>query len=214
MSILYHPEILSKFRIENMASAMSKSRRVERSTNIPRDASQLLQVLLSEITSPADPQKLFNQLQFGPDSATELTRFLKAKDRAHRRNAFIQGEVMWFRKYGWFMGRIVGLFGLLVFAVALITRGIGVDFITFAIIGAAGYYVLLMTFSNLRYRDGNKKRKKLLAREADTYQKVVTSIAADLMRKWNISPDQHPIENPRSRAGLEQREDGQYYIMV
>jgi hypothetical protein len=84
MSILYHPEILSKFRIENMASAMSKSRRVERSTNIPRDASQLLQVLLSEITSPADPQKLFNQLQFGPDSATELTRFLKAKDRAHR----------------------------------------------------------------------------------------------------------------------------------
>lgn len=193
---------------------MSKRREVERSTKIPRDAQQLLQILLSEITAPNDPQKLIDQLEFGPNCAAELVRFLKAKDRAHRRSAFIQGEVMWFRKYGWFMARIVGFFGLLVFALALLTRGIGVDFITFAIIGAAGYYVLLMTLSNLRYRDRNKKRRKLLAKEAASYQKEVTSIAADLMRKWNVNAEAYPIDNPRSRAGLEQREDGHYYILV
>lgn len=197
-----------------MATAMSKSRKVERSTNIPQDAQQLLQVLLNEISKPADPQKLFDQLQFGPNCAAELGRFLKAKDRAHRRNAFIQGEVLWFRKYGWFMARIVGLFGLLVFALALLSRGFGVDLSTFALIGAAGYYVLLMTLSNLKYRDGNKKRLKLLAKEARSYQKDVTSIAADLMRKWNVSAEKYPIENPASRVGLEKREDGYYYILI
>lgn len=197
-----------------MASAMSKSRKIERSTNIPRDAHQLLQTLLSEISKPTDPQKLLDQLEFGPSCAEELTRFLKAKDRAHRRNAFIQGEVMWFRKYGWFMARIVGFFGLLVFALALLTRGVGADFITFAIIGAAGYYVLLMTLSNLKYRDGNKKRKKLLAKETRNYQKDVTSIAADLMRKWNINPASYPIDKPSSQVGLERREDGHYYILI
>lgn len=197
-----------------MASTMSKRREVERSTKIPRDAQQLLQTLLTEITAPNDPQKLIDQLEFGPNCAEELARFLKAKDRAHRRNAFIQGEVMWFRKYGWFMARIVGFFGLLVFALALVTRGVGVDFITFAIIGAAGYYVLLMTLSNLKYRDGNKKRRKLLAKETASYQKEVTSIAADLMRKYNLNAESYPIDRPRSRAGLEQREDGHYYILV
>lgn len=197
-----------------MATAMSKSRKVERSTNIPQDAQQLLQVLLNEISKPADPQKLFDQLQFGPNCAEELGRFLKAKDRAHRRSAFIQGEVMWFRKYGWFMARIVGLFGLLVFALTLLTRGFGVDLSTFALIGAAGYYVLLMTLSNLKYRDGNRKRLKLLGKEARSYQKDVTSIAADLMRKWNVSAEKYPIENPASRVGLEKREDGYYYILI
>ena len=197
-----------------MASAMSKSRKVERSTNIPEDAQQLLQILLSEINKPTDPQKLFEQLPFGPNCPEEVARFLKAKDRAHRRNAFIQGEVMWFRKYGWFMARIVGLFGLLVFALAMLTRGFGVDFITFALIGAAGYYLLLMTLSNVKYRDGNKKRLKLLAKEARNYQKEVTSIAAELMRKWNVSAEQYPIENPASRVGLEKREDGYYYILI
>lgn len=197
-----------------MATAMSKSRKVEHSTNIPQDAHQLLQVLLNEISAPADPQKLFDQLQFGPNCAEQLARFLKAKDRAHRRDAFIRGEVIWFRKYGWFMARIVGLFGLLVFALALLTRGVGVDLITFAIVGAAGYYLLLMTLSNFKYRDGNKKRTKLLAKESATYQKNIIQIAADLMRKWNIDPESYPIKNPRSRAGLEQRSDGQYYILI
>lgn len=193
---------------------MSKSRKLERSTNIPSDIQKLLQILISEIRSPADPQKLFDQLEFGPNCAEEVTRFLKTKDRAHRRNAFIQGEVMWFRKYGWFMARIVGLFGLLVFALGIITRGFGVDFITFAIIGAAGYYLLLMTLSNVRYREGNRKRAKLLAKESRSYQKDVTSIAADLMRKWNLNPESYPIDKPCSRVGLEQREDGHYYILI
>lgn len=197
-----------------MATAMSKSRKVERSTNISQDAQQLLALLVSEISKPADPQKLFGQLPFGSSCAEEVERFLKAKDRAHRRSAFIQSEVMWFRKYGWFMARIVGLFGLLVFALALLTSGFGVDFSTFALIGAAGYYLLLMTLSNLKYRDGNKKRLKLLAKEARSYQKDVTSIAADLMRKWNISAEKYPIEKPASRVGLEKREDGYYYILI
>lgn len=197
-----------------MAMATSKSRKVERSTDIPQDAQQLLQILLSEISKPADPQKLFAQLPFGPNCSEEVARFLKAKDRAHRRSAFIQSEVMWFRKYGWFMARIVGLFGLLVFALALLTRGVGADFSTFALIGAAGYYLLLMTLSNLKYRDGNKKRLKLLAKEARAYQKELTSITADLMRKWNMSAETYPIENPASRVGVEKREDGYYYILT
>jgi hypothetical protein len=198
-----------------MPSAKSKTGRQPAPPGpLPEDARRLLELIISEIESPADTQKLLERLPPTGDCAVEAARFLKAKDRAQRRADFIQNEALWWRKYGWFMARIVGLFGLLVFVFAMFVRGAGVDFITFALLGAAGYYLLLMTLSNVRYREGNKKRRKLIEREQQQYQRAILAVAASLLKKFHIDPALYPIAKPKSGAGLVQREDGAYYIPV
>jgi hypothetical protein len=126
----------------------------------------------------------------------------------------VTNEAVWWRKYGWFMARTVGLFGLLVFVFAMFVHGAGVDFITFALLGAAGYYLLLMTVSNVRYRPGNKKRRKLVEREQQQYQRALLAVAASILKKFQIDPALYPIAKPKSGVGLVQREDGSYYIPV
>jgi hypothetical protein len=194
---------------------MSRSRiragKKPESRELPEDVRQLIDLLLGEIRSPSDMQKLLDDLPPATNCLDEAIRLLKAKDRAGRREAFIKTEPRWFRKYGWFMARVVILFGLLVLIFAILARGMGVDFFTALILGAAVYYALLVTLSNLRYRDKNRKRLKLLEQEAQRYQREVVSITSSLFKRFHIDPSLYPIANPRSAAGLEAREDG-YYI--
>jgi hypothetical protein len=196
-----------------MPSAKIKTARQTNSGQLPADASRLLELIIGEIESPTDTQKLLDKFPQADNCHEESLRFLKAKDRAQRRADFIANEALWWRKYGWFMARIVGLFGLLVFAFAMLVRGAGVDFITFALLGAAGYYLLLMTLSNIRYREKNKKRRKLLELEQQQYQRAILAVAASLLKKFQVDPALYPIANPKSGAGLVQREDG-YFIPV
>ena len=197
-----------------MPSAKTKTGRQTAPGELPPDASRLLELIIGEIESPIDTQKLIDKFPPIDSCPEESLRFLKAKDRAQRRADFIANEALWWRKYGWFMARIVGLFGLLVFAFAMSVRGAGVDFITFALLGAAGYYLLLMTLSNIRYREKNKKRRKLLERERQQYQRAILAVAAALLKKFQADPSHYPIAKPGSGAGLVQREDGSYYIPV
>lgn len=196
-----------------MPSAKTKTNRQTVSGQLPADARRLLELIISEVESPVDTQKLLDKFPQTDDCREESLRFLKAKDRAQRRADFVVNEALWWRKYGWFMARIVGLFGLLVFAFAMFVHGAGVDFITFALLGAAGYYLLLMTLSNIRYREKNKKRRKLIERERQQYQRAILAVAATLLKKFQADPARYPIAKPQSGAGLIEREDG-FYIPV
>ena len=196
-----------------MPSAKTKTAGRTDSGRLPPDAGRLLELIISEVESPTDTQKLLDKIPQTDDCHEESLRFLKAKDRAQRRADFVANEALWWRKYGWFMARIVGLFGLLVFVFAMSVRGAGVDFITFALLGAAGYYLLLMTLSNIRYREKNKKRRKLLEREGQQYQRAILAVAASLLKKFQVDPALYPIAKPKSGAGLVEREEG-YFIPV
>lgn len=194
-----------------MPTAKTRNNRQPAAGQLPADARRLLNLIISEIESPTDTQKLLDKIPQTDDCHEESLRFLKAKDRAQRRADFVANEALWWRKYGWFMARIVGLFGLLVFVFAMFVHGAGVDFITFALLGAAGYYLLLMTLSNIRYREKNKKRRKLIEREQQQYQRAIIAVAASLLKKFQVDPALYPIAKPKSGAGLVEREDG-YYI--
>jgi hypothetical protein len=196
-----------------MLSAKTKVSKKGERHSIPEDVTKLIEVIIGEIQSPIDTQHLFENFPPTTNCSKEANQFLKAKDRAQRREAFIKTEPRWFRKYGWFMARVVTVFGLLVIVFAVIVGRSGVDFITSMILGAASYYLLLVTLSNLRYRDKNKKRLRLLEREAQSYQRDIVSVASSLLKRFQIDPSRYPVANPKSRAGLEQREDG-YYIPV
>jgi len=196
-----------------MPSAKTRTNRRTAAGTLPADASRLLELIIAEIESPTDTQKLLDKFPLAESCPEESLRFLKAKDRAQRRADFVTNEALWWRKYGWFMARTVGLFGLLVFVFAMFVRGAGVDFITFALLGAAGYYLLLMTVSNVRYRAGNKKRRKLVERERQQYQRAIVAVAASILKKFEIDPALYPIAKPLSGAGLVEREDG-YYIPI
>ena len=156
-------------------------------------------------------QKLLDELPPVESCVEEARAFLKAKDRAARREDFIRNERLWFNKYGWFMARAATYFGILAFAFFFAVRGAGVDFLTALILGAAGYYVLLVTLSNLRYRDKNKRRRKLIEAEASNYQRRLVRVAASLLKRFGVEAERYPVTNPRSPAGLEQREEG-YFI--
>lgn len=193
-----------------MASAKSNAGKRERGErrNLPDDAGRLIDLIISEIKSPADMQSLLDNFPATTNCAKEAHEFLKAKDRAQRRLAFIKSEPVWYKKYGWFMARIVGLFGVLVFVSSFFMRGAGTDFIISMILGAACYYMLLVTLSNVRFRDGNKKRLKLVEREEQRYQKQIALVAASLFKRFNVDPARYPISGPKSLAGLERREEG------
>lgn len=180
---------------------------------VPEDVHKWIELIISEIQSPADFQSLIERLPATTNCQKEASQFLKAKDRAGRRLGFIKNEETWFRKYGWFMARVVILFGIISAVLALITRGAGVDFITALIMGAAGYYLLLFTLSNVRYREGNRKRAKLVDQEQQRYQREIVPLATSLIKRFSIDPSRYPVTNPRSRAGLEEREDG-FFIPV
>jgi membrane protein YqaA with SNARE-associated domain len=196
-----------------MASAKSNAGKKGERRNLPDDVSRLIEVIRGEIKSPADMQSLLGNLPAMTTCAKEAAELLKAKDRAQRRQAFIKSEPMWYKKYGWFMARIVGLFGILIFAFSFFMQGTGTDFVISMILGAACYYMLLVTLSNVRYRDKNKKRAKLLEREEQQYQKQIARIASSLFKRFNIDPARFPINDPKSPAGLERREKG-YFIPI
>lgn len=178
---------------------------------MPSDAERLLDLIVSEIRAPADMQKLLEELPPIESCVEEARAFLKAKDRAARREDYVRNERLWFNKYGWFMARVATYFGLLAFVFFFAARGVGVDFLTALILGAAGYYLLLVTLSNLRYRDKNRKRRKTLDAEARDYQRRIVRVASSLLKRYNVATERYPIKEPRTPAGLEQRESG-YFI--
>ncbi|HWP43216.1 MAG TPA: hypothetical protein VNO14_08285 [Blastocatellia bacterium] len=191
-----------------MAGSKARGTKKGAPRSAPQDVEKLIELIISEIQSPVDAQKLIEQIPVTINCAEEARLLLQAKDRAQRRQSFIKNEALWYNKYGWYMARIVGLFGLLVIALALLSRGTGVDFIIFAIMGAAGYYLLLVTLSNFRYRDNNRKRQRLLKTESDRYQREIVPIASRLLKRFDIDQRRFPIVNPPSRAGLEENEHG------
>ncbi|HEY9283045.1 MAG TPA: hypothetical protein VIP46_06290 [Pyrinomonadaceae bacterium] len=193
-----------------MKTKQSKNREAEK---LPADAARLLEIILDEIREPADTQKLLDRWPAVASCEGEARAFLKAKDRYGRREAFITSERLWFNKYGWFMARVATYFGVLCFIFFFAARGVSVDFLTALILGGAGYYLLLVLFSNFRYRDKNRKRLKLVDAEARRYQRDIVKIAAALMRRYGLPAESRPVLSPRTPAGLEQREDG-YYIPV
>jgi hypothetical protein len=192
---------------------MAKSKASKRSEPqvIPDDVKKLIELIIKEIQSPIDTQKLFNQLPSTSNCTAELGVFLQAKDRAQRRESYIKTEPLWFRKYGWFMARVVMIYGVLVILYSFITRNAQVDFVTTAVLGAAVYYALLVTLSNWRYRDKSKKRQELVAYEGRKYQREIINIAAALMTQYKIDATRYPVSQPKSDAGLENRE-GNYFI--
>ena len=198
-----------------MAGAKAKAGRDAEAARrrLPPDAEHLLGLILAEVRAPRDAQKLLAEWPAVETCVEEARRFLKAKDRAQRRADFISNERLWFGKYGWLMARVATYFGVLAFVVFLASGGRGVDFLTAVILGAAGYYLLLVTFSNLRYRDRNKRRRKLLDAEAARYQREIVGVAAALLRRFGVATERYPVAEPRTPAGLEQRADG-YFIPV
>lgn len=196
-----------------MAGAKTKTSKSRESGAPPADAARLLEIILDEIRAPADMQKLLDRWPAIESCEEEARAFLKAKDRYGRREAFIQSERLWFNKYGWFMARVATYFGILCFVFFFAARGVGVDFLTALLLGAAGYYLLLVLFSNFRYRDKNRKRMKLVDAEARRYQRDIVKIAAALMKRYGLAAESRPVRDPRTPAGLAQREDG-YYIPV
>jgi hypothetical protein len=196
-----------------MASAKSNAGKKGERRNLPEDVARLIDVILGEIKAPADMQSLLDSFPATTNCAKEAAEFLKAKDRAQRRQAYIKSEPMWYKKYGWFKARIVGLFGILIFVSSFFMQGVGADFIISMILGAACYYMLLVTLSNVRYRDKNKKRARLLEREEQRYQKQIAHIASSIFKRFNIDPARFPVEDPKSLAGLERREEG-YFIPI
>lgn len=196
-----------------VAGAKTKHNRNLEAGALPPDAARLLEIIFDEIRAPADTQKLLDAWPAIETCAEEARAFLKAKDRAARREAFIRSERLWFNKYGWFMARVATYFGILCFAFFLLARGAGVDFLTALLLGAAGYYLLLVLLSNMRYRDKNRRRRKLVEAEAQRYQRDIVRVAASLLKRFGVAAEQHPVRDPRTPAGLEQREGG-YYIPV
>jgi hypothetical protein len=193
-----------------MSSSKSKSSKHDKP---PDDVDKLIGLIIGEVQSPIDMQKLVDEMPRVVNCSAEAMQLVKAKDRAQRREAFIRNEAIWYRKYGWFMARIVILFGLLVAIAAFFLRGAGIEFVISMITGAAGYYLLLTTASNIRYRDKNRKRRMLIEEERQKYQREVTQIAASLMKRFNVDPTRYPVSNPSSGAGLEHREGG-FFIPV
>ena len=189
----------------------AKAEKKRDARRLPADAERLLDLIIAEMRAPVDMQKILNELPPVESCLEEARAFLKAKDRAGRREEFIRNERLWFNKYGWFMARAATYFGILAFLFFLTVPGAGVDFLTALILGAAGYYVLLVTLSNLRYRDKNRKRRKLLDAEAHNYQRHLARIAASLLKRFGVEAERYPVTNPRTPAGLEQREEG-YFI--
>lgn len=196
-----------------MASVKTKTNKNRAGGRLPADAERLLELILAEIRAPADTQQLLDGWPAVETCLDEARQFLKAKDRAARRAAFVESERLWFNKYGWFMARVATYFGLLAFVFFLAVRGVGVDFLTALILGAAGYYVLLVALSNLRYREKNRRRRRLVEAEARDYQRRIVRIAAALLRRHGVEAERYPVKDPRTPAGLEQREDG-YFIPV
>ncbi|MEW6127420.1 MAG: hypothetical protein AB1757_10300 [Acidobacteriota bacterium] len=194
-----------------MANAKTKSHKKSETPAAPDDVRQLLELIIGEIEAPVDMQKLIVKVPPTTNCIAELRDFLKAKDRAHRREAFIKTEPMWFRKYGWFMARIVMVFGILVIVYSIITRNTSANFISALVLGAAFYYGLLVTLSNWRYRDKNKRRQRLLDEEGKNYQREIIVIAASLLTQFKIDARNYPIAKPKSSAGLENLE-GKYFI--
>jgi hypothetical protein len=192
---------------------MAKPRASKKSENplIADDVKQLLELLIGEIHSPVDAQKLYSQIPSTGSCTAALREFLQAKDRAQRREAYIKTEPRWFRKYGWFMARAVMVYGVLAILYSLLTRNATVNAVTTALLGAAGYYALLFTMSNWRYRDHNKKRQALLDFEGRKYQREIVGIATSLMTEHKIDAAAYPIAKPKSDAGLEERGD-RYFI--
>jgi hypothetical protein len=80
--------------------------------------------------------------------------------------------------------------------------------------GAAGYYAMLTTLSGIRYRDNNRKRARLLDQEAARYQRQITPIAASLMKRFRLDARSYPVKNPRSKAGLQETEEGCFIDLV
>ncbi len=191
----------------------AKVREVRRAEagRLPPDAARLLDLILKEIRSPADAQKVFDEMPACESCVEEARRFLKAKDRATRREAYLANERLWFNKYGWFMARVVSLFGLIVFALFFALGAARVDFVTGLLLGAAGYYLLLVTVSNVRYREGNRKRRRQLEEEGRRYQREIVGVAGSLLGRFKVEPAHYPVKDPRSPAGLSQQEDG-YFI--
>lgn len=178
---------------------------------LPPDAARLLDLILAEVRAPVDAQKLLAEWPAVETCTEEARRFLKAKDRAQRRADFIANERLWFNKYGWFMARAATYFGILAFLLFFVAGGIGVDFLTALILGAAGYYLLLMTMSNLRYRERNKRRRRLLRAEAERYQREIVGVGAALLKRFGVVSERYPVVEPHTPAGLEQRAEG-YFI--
>lgn len=200
-------------KLTKLAGAKAKQNRHRAAGALPADAARLLEIIFDEIRAPEDTQKLLERWPAVVSCEEEARAFLKAKDRYARREAFIQSERLWFNKYGWFMARVATYFGLLCFLFFFAARGVGVDFLTALILGAAGYYLLLVTLSNLRYRDKNRKRRKLVDAEARRYQRDIVRVASALMKRHGVATERHPVSDPRTPAGLEQREGG-YYIPI
>lgn len=176
--------------------------------DVPADVRKLIEIIISEVQSPVDMQDLIERLPATVNCVKEAGDFLKAKDRAQRREGFIKNESLWHRKYGWFMARVVMLFGILTIIIAVMAGRGGADFIIAVILGAAGYYALLTTLSGIRYRDNNRKRLHLLDQEATRYQRQIAPIAASLMKRFKIDPRSYPVSTTRSKAGLEETEEG------
>jgi hypothetical protein len=105
-----------------MSSANIKVSKKGERRSIPEDVAKLIEIIISEIQSPIDTQKLLENFPPTTLCSKEANQFLKAKDRATRREAFIKTEARWFRKYGWFMARVVTVFGLLVIVFAVIGK--------------------------------------------------------------------------------------------
>lgn len=194
-----------------MAGAKAKAGRGRASGQLPADAASLLELIIEEIRAPADTQKILDRLPAIETCVEEARRFLKAKDRTVRREGYIKNERLWFNKYGWFMARIVILFGLLSLVLYTQIREAGIDFLSALILGAAGYYILLFTFSNYRFSERNRKRRKMLVAESHQYQRVIVSVAASLLERHGAATEKFPIADPHTPAGLEQREEG-YFI--
>lgn len=176
-------------------------------------AEALLEVIIKELREPASLSARFEEVPFDDSCADETRRFLQAKFKLEKRMTFIKSEPLWFRKYGWFMVRVVVGFGFISLLIAALTGRVGAGFVTIMILGAAAYYLLLVTASNIRYRESNKQRRAQVEREYCNYHNEIALIASDIIKRYRLDPSRFEVKDPMNAQNLVQR-DGRFFFKI
>jgi hypothetical protein len=94
---------------------------------------------------------------------TPLWDYLSAKAQADRLSMAANLQAQWFSSLGWWLARLF-MWGVLVFAVAF-GLWLGpriVDPLTYAILGAVTYYLLIQVFTPIRLKRQNRDVRELV----------------------------------------------------
>ena len=154
-----------------------------------QEAEKLAQIILKEIESPADIQKVYDHTEKEFSDHSSLIEFLSTKDRQHRKVFYLRSEEIWFRLYGWTMAKVLMLLGLLAGALFYLGRDrvdLGVA-LPFFIFGASAYYTLLYVFSINRYGKNRAKVNNIVV----NYKSELKALLEELVKLYKLDGEKY-----------------------